>query len=63
MKLPTVNKFLCCLDLHVGGYVIGIFASVMAIIGAILLITVLVLLFVAYDSLNVDGGEWVLIGK
>jgi len=64
-KLPTVNKFLCCLSLETGGFVMGWISAILSVIsilgvGAFAIITV-----VAYNSdsinLNVDNGDEYLL--
>ena len=56
MQLPTVNKFLFCLSLQTGGYVIGWLAAIFSVIGVSGLAATLIFVIIAGTSGEVVSG-------
>ena len=61
-QLPTVNKFLCCLSLQTGGYVIGWLAAIFSAIGVISLAATLILVIIAVTSGEVIADSGTVTG-
>ena len=61
-QLPTVNRFLFCLSLQTGGYVIGWLAAIFSVIGAIGLAATLVFVIIAGTSGEVDAEAGAIAG-
>lgn len=64
-KLPTVNKFLCCLELETGGIIVGWLTAIFAVIGAIAMTASLVVVLWAFDQLanKQDSDITAIIGR
>lgn len=62
-KLPTVNKFLFCLSLETGGFVMGWISAILSVLAILGVGAILIVLIVGYnsDNINFDNGDEYLL--
>lgn len=64
-KLPTVNKFLCCLSLETGGFVMGWISAILSVLSILGVGALLIIAIVAYNSdsihFDLDNGDEYLL--